>query len=73
MEEMIKMKSEKRNYKLMPLLLNVLKYLLSKAKPHKYEFIKYQRIRFIFKKKKKKSDYYIVLYCKAFARFAFIN
>ena len=71
MEEMIKMKSEKRNYKLMPLLLNVLKYLLSKAKPHKYEFIKYQRIRFIFKKKK--CEYYIVLYCKAFARFAFIN
>ena len=35
MNEMTKMKSEKRNSKLMPLPLNVPKYLASKAKPDK--------------------------------------
>lgn len=47
MGETIKMKSEKRNYKLMPLPLNVPKYLVSKAKPDKNEFIKNQCIQFI--------------------------
>ena len=49
MGETIKMKSEKRNYKLMPLPLNVSKYLTFKAKPDKNEFIKNKRIRFILK------------------------
>ena len=35
MDETIKMKSEKRNNKLMPLTLNVAKYLPSIAKPDK--------------------------------------
>ena len=35
MDEMTKMKSEKPNSKLMPLPLNVPKYLASKAKPDK--------------------------------------
>ena len=35
MDEMTKMKSEKWNSKLMPLPLNVPKYLASKAKPDK--------------------------------------
>ena len=40
MEETIKMKSENRNYKLMPLPLNVPKCFTSKAKPDKNECIK---------------------------------
>ena len=45
MEEMIKMKSEKRNYKLMPLLLNAPKYLTFKVKPDKNKSIKNKRNR----------------------------
>ena len=51
MEKTIKMKSENRNYKLMPLPLNVPKYWASKAKPDKNECIKNQRTRFILKQK----------------------
>ena len=47
MEQAIKMKSEKRNHKVMSLPSNVPKYLVSKAKPDKNEFIKNERIRFI--------------------------
>ena len=43
MGEMIKMKSENRNYKLMRLSLKAPKYLASKAKPDKTECIKNQR------------------------------
>ena len=49
MEETIKMKFENRNYKLMPLPLNVPKHLASKAKPDKNECIKNQRTRFTLK------------------------
>ena len=49
LEETIKMKSENRNCILMPLPLNVPKYLAFKAKPDKNECIKKQRTRFILK------------------------
>ena len=49
MEETIKMKSEKRNYKLMPLLLNAPKYFAFKATPDKNKSIKNKRNRFILK------------------------
>ena len=49
MQETIKMKSENRNYRLMPIPLNVPKYLASKAKPDKNECIKNQLTRFILK------------------------
>ena len=49
MKETIKMKSENRNYKLMPSPLNVPKYLASKAKPDKNECIKNQCTGFILK------------------------
>ena len=49
LEETIKMKSENRNCILMPLPLNVPKYLAFKAKPDKNECIKNQRTRFILK------------------------
>ena len=43
------MKSENRNYKLISLPLNVPKYLASKAKPDKNEWIKNQSTQFILK------------------------
>ena len=55
------MKSERRNYILMPLPLNAPKYLASKAKPDNNKFIKNQRIRFILKKNNVKITLYFIV------------
>ena len=55
------MKSERRNYKLMPLPLNAPKYLASKAKPDNNKLIKNQRIRFIPKKNNVKITLYFII------------
>lgn len=49
MGKAIKTKFENQSFKLMPLPLNVLKYLTSKTKPDKNAYIKNQYTQFILK------------------------